>query len=285
MELVDYLRMLRRQWIWVVASVVVLTVVAAAYAMTAPKTYKASTQVFVGSLVYGNSGGDNQAAQSASNYVFDRITTYANLADTPAVTQSVINELKLTASPQELGKQISASVVPDSVLITISVTDEDPAQAAKIANADAAALMAYIKTIDAPVEGQPAPLDSAVPSKAIPPTAPDSPNRTLLLVLGALLGLALGLVVASLRDQLHRSRPAASPAADVLEKDEQVERLPVPPAASLEAALAATGSRDAAKAERPGSVQAPTASNGSSSVAGPNPPAPSSTGGSRPSGL
>ncbi len=213
MELVDYLRMLRRQWVWVVGSVVVLTALATVYVMTSPKTYRATADVFVGSNVIGTTSPDNQAAQAASNYVFDRIDTYSTFVDYPQVLQPVIDELKLSTTASDLAKQVSSSVVPNTVVITVSATDASAAQAQKIANSAAKNLTTFIAATDTPVQGGASPVKPELKNLAALPAAPDSPNRNLMLALGILVGLALGLVIASLRDQLRRSRPARSASA------------------------------------------------------------------------
>lgn len=298
MELVDYLRMLRRQWVWVVGSVVVLTALAVVYVMTTPKTYKATAEVFVGSNVIGTSAPDNSAALSASNYVFDRIDTYATWADYPAVLQPVVTTLKLGTTADDLSKQVSASVVPSTVIIAVSATDASAQQAADIANATANSLVKYIAATDTPVANSTSPVKAQVSSVATKSGAPDSPNRNLMIALGVLVGLALGLVLASLRDQLRRTSPARKPAPATSDGPEPVEvaakapakaartsgeqgRRPGPeptadhgsaptpkadepeaPTASLEAALASTQAREAArKASRPASrpVEVPPA--------------------------
>lgn len=295
MELVDYLRMLRRQWVWVVGSVVVLTALAVVYTMTAPKTYKATADLFVGSTVVGTTPADNASALSASNYVFDRVTTYSQFADQAPVLNQVIKTLNLGTTSADLSKQISASVVPDTVIISVSATDASAAQAQKLANATALELGNYIKNLD--VAGTVSSLAPTVTQQANLPSAPDSPNRNLVLALGVLVGLALGLVLASLRDQMRRTRPAKggsaaaatstpsgpapstyrpeptqgasspfAPSSDgVAEQDDEPSAATKPvPSASLEAALASTQARTRRPAKPSEPISVPP-SDGSSS--------------------
>ncbi len=245
MELVDYLRMLRRQWVWVIVTVIVVTGIAAAYVTTAPKSYKATTELYIGSSVFPNSQNQNQAAQSASQYVFDRIITYAALADSPDVLRKVIADVNLSTTPDALAKQVNATVAPNSVLISIAATDADPATAARIADSAARNLRNYITALDVPVAAASAPLAISITRPATTPTAPDSPNRTLFLALGVLLGLTLGLVIASLRDQLRRSRPTGhSGARD--DSDGTASPAPVKDGSvSLERALSSAGNPSA----------------------------------------
>lgn len=294
MELVDYLRMLRRQWVWVVGSVVVLTALAVVYVMTAPKTYKATADLFVGSTVVGTTPADNASALSASNYVFDRVATYSQFADQAPVLNQVIKTLSLGTTSADLSKQISASVVPDTVIISVSATDPSAAQAQKLANATALELGNYIKNLD--VAGTVSSLAPTVTQQANLPSAPDSPNRNLILALGVLVGLALGLVLASLRDQMRRTRPAKggeatavstpsgpapstyrpeptngssspfAPSSDgTVEQDDEPSAATKPvPSASLEAALASTQARTRRPAKPSEPISVPP-SDGSSS--------------------
>jgi capsular polysaccharide biosynthesis protein len=208
MELIDYLRMLRRQWLWVVGSVVVLTALAAVYVSVAPKSYRATSDIYILGTVQGDPQNVNDAAQSASKYVFDNIDTFAALVDSPRVTGPVIKDLKLTTTPEQLAKQVTATVMPNTVIITVAASDASPAAAAAVANATATSLSAAIQDLAIPTAQ--APLDVTTVKPATPPTAPDSPNRTLWLALGLLLGLALGLVVATLREQLRRTPEVAT---------------------------------------------------------------------------
>jgi capsular polysaccharide biosynthesis protein len=299
MELVDYLRMLRRQWVWVVGCVVVLTALAAVYVMTAPKTYKATADVYVGSSVIGTSAPDNAAAQSASNYVFDRIDTYATFVDYPQVLQPVIDGLKLPTTANDLAKQVSSAVVPSTVIISVSATDTSPTVAQNTANAVAKQLTVFIPQVDVPVAGGASPVKPEVKNAATLPGAPDSPNRNLMIALGVLVGLALGLVIASLRDQMRRTRPAkgsAAPAAAATptepdpsafrpqptKPDEPVRPAPSSegvvardgddpstavkpmPSASLEAALASTQARTRGSATSSEPISVPPADGSSS---------------------
>ena len=262
MELIDYLRMLRRQWLWVVGSVVVLTALAAAYAFMAPKSYRATSDIYVLGTVVGDPQNQNDAAQSASKYVFDNIDTFAALVDSPKVTGPVIKDLKLTSTPEQLAKQVSANVVPNTVIITVAAIDASPDTAAAIANSTATSLTQAIKSLAIP--GSSAPLDISTVKPATPPTSPDSPNRTLWLALGVLLGLALGLVIATLREQVRRTpKAAAAVTADELaasEEDDVVAADHDDDHVDVEAALASVSVR-AESAD----VRTPATSNGTSS--------------------
>lgn len=60
--------------------------------------------------------------------------TYARLVTTRPVLQTVIDDLGLPVSPDELQSHVSVSAPPDSTLLSIYVNDGDPQAAADIAN-------------------------------------------------------------------------------------------------------------------------------------------------------
>ena len=242
MELIDYLRMLRRQWLWVVGSVVVLTVLAAVYVSVAPKSYRATSDIYIVGTIPTDAQNPNDAAQSASKFVFDNIDTFAALVDSPQVTLPVVKALNLTATttPEQLAKQVTATVVPNTVIITVAATDASPKMAADIANQTATSLSDAISNLAIPGDSAVAPVDIHHVKAAVPPTSPDSPNRTLWLALGVLLGLALGLVIATLREQVRRTSKAAS-AVDASTDVTSVD----PPSVDLAKALSGGSARAA----------------------------------------
>lgn len=273
MELVDYLRMLRRRWVWVVGTVVVLLALAMVYLAITPKTYKSTADVFIGSTAYSSndSGADNNNSLQASNYVFDRIDTYAQMVDSPGVLGPVIKALGLDETPEALAKQVSGSVVPSTVIVSIAVTDGDAQRAQDIAAETAKQFMAYIKSVDVPVPGKPTPLAPQITVPAVVPGAPDSPSRTLVLALALIVGLGLGMVLASLRDQSRRgssrraahrdegaSRDEASPRSPSVELSKPARAGDERPAPSLEEVLGSSRPRRSPEGASASSVTVPS---------------------------
>lgn len=211
MELIDYLRMLRRQWRWVVGVPVVALVIGYAYLAVTPKVYQASTDMYVGCTVFGNAtNAGNAEAVQCRTYVTDGITTYAQLIDSPDVTGKVITDLGLDTTPDALSKRLTASVSSQSLIITVTATAPTGEEAAKIADSAAKNLRSLIATIDVPVPGSPTPLAMTVTHPASVPGVPSSPSKAIILGLSLVLGLAVGLVLATLRDQVTRDRPAGA---------------------------------------------------------------------------
>lgn len=217
MELIDYLRLLRRRIVWVLACTALGLVVANAYLLTATPVYQASAQVFVGSVRAADISPAD--AQSSSQYVLGRMPSYAALIDSPLVVSSVQQQLGSDLTPDELRDKVGASVLGKTVLLEVTATDSDPEQAFRTANAAAAGLRSTIEQLERPSTGGASTISATVTRPATPPTAPSSPNPPLLLALGALAGLGTGLVAAALRDQAlrpptgWRDRPDTSPPA------------------------------------------------------------------------
>src|SRR3546814_9363570 len=77
------------------------------------------------------------ATEAYQNNLFstDRVNSYASLATSEQVAARAVDQLKAPISAGELREKISAVAGPQTVLLSVSVTDPDPAQAQSYANA------------------------------------------------------------------------------------------------------------------------------------------------------
>lgn len=195
MELTDYLRILRKNWLIIIVATLVGVAVAAGWSLTRTPEYQAQSTVFVSS----QAGGTIAELQQGSNFTQSRVTTYANLVTTPIVMNPVIAELDLGITANQLASSVSASSPLNTTLITITATNADPVLAADIANALGAGLTAAVESIETPNGTETSPVRLTRVKDALPALAPASPNVPLNLALGALVGLALGVGTAVLR--------------------------------------------------------------------------------------
>lgn len=198
MELSDYIRILRKSWLLIVAATVLGVGVAAAYSLTRTPQYEASSTVAVST----QGSGSVAELQQGSNFAQTRINTYVGLVRTPIVLNPVIASLDLDMTAGELAQQVSASSALNTTLITVTVEDADPVAAAEMANTIAASLSAVVPEIEPTVAEGASPVRLTRVSDALPPLSPSSPNVPLNLALGALVGLALGIGIAVLRSVL-----------------------------------------------------------------------------------
>lgn len=197
MELSDYIRVLRKNWLIIVVLTLVGLGAAAAYSLTRTPVYESSSSVAVST----QTGGTASDIQQGANFAQTRINTYVGLVTTPIVLNPVIADLDLGVTADSLEKQITASSALNTTIITITATDPDPVVAANLANQAAASLSKVVPEIEPEIEGG-SPVRLTRVSDAQPALAPASPNVPLNLALGVLVGLALGIGVAVLRTVL-----------------------------------------------------------------------------------
>ncbi|QFG69723.1 polysaccharide biosynthesis tyrosine autokinase [Ornithinimicrobium pratense] len=179
-----------------------------------PREYQAHSEVFV--AVTSVESFNEQAQGNA--LVESRIRSYAAIADSPLVVGPVIERLGLDATIEDVAEQISADVRLDTVLVTITVTDDTAEGSAALANAVVESWSEAVETIgtlpDGTLEGVNPPSVALLPTMtATVPEEPSQPMVFLNLVLGGLIGLTAGVATALLR---RRSGSEPIDDADVL---------------------------------------------------------------------
>lgn len=213
-ELIDYVRMLARRWVWIAGFTLLGVVLALTWVRTTPNVYGATATDYVGSVLSSGDGSVSGDPQSASQFVLDRMPSYSELVDSAGVAESVIKELKLSMSVDDFSRHVTATSPTNTVILKISATDSKPARAADIANATAARLGAAIEDLEGGTSGL-APVKVTTLGVARPHSTPVSPNLKLALALGIVVGLGIGLLAASLRDQFAAARIARERSAEV----------------------------------------------------------------------
>ncbi|MET4003014.1 capsular exopolysaccharide synthesis family protein [Arthrobacter sp. UYCu511] len=198
MELQDYIRILRRNWIMIVALSLIGLAGGAGFSVLSKPVYTSKTQLFVAT----QNSGSVQDLQTGNTFITARVSSYVVTATTPTVLQPVIDTLGLDVTSQQLASSIKASSDLKTVLITISVSDNSPVQSAAIAHAVATSLITAVDTLEKPTDGGVSPVKLSVVTPATAPTQPSSPNLKINLALGLVIGLALGIAAALLRTTL-----------------------------------------------------------------------------------
>jgi capsular exopolysaccharide synthesis family protein len=198
LELKDYFRILRRNWIVVVASALAGLLGAGAVTLLIQPTYESETKLFV---ALQNSATVTEL-QQGNVFTQARVQSYVKTVNTPAVLQPVVDSLGLEITPEMLSSQITATTDVNTVLISISVTDKSPIQAAAIAQAVGNSLIQAVDELERPSAGGSSPVKLSIVTPATAPAGPSSPNVRLNLILGFLAGIAAGIGVAVLRSVL-----------------------------------------------------------------------------------
>ncbi|NUU16973.1 polysaccharide biosynthesis tyrosine autokinase [Cellulomonas humilata] len=195
MELQDYLVILRKRWLSILAIAVLSVGAAIAASLAATPMYQATTQLFVS--VQGDA--TNSDLLQGANYSRQQVTTYTQLVTSPLVLSPVIDDLGLDERAETLAERVAAESPVNTSLINVTVTDENPAIAAALADAIAEEFKDVIRELEAPEDGTTSAVKISLVRDATAPLAPASPNLKLNIALGLFLGLALGIGVAILR--------------------------------------------------------------------------------------
>lgn len=144
----------------------------------------------------------------STNFVQSRASTYAALAGSPAFAQEIAERVPGSTRPT-----ISASVQQDTSLLTVSATGPTAEQAQQIAGIAAETLVARANTLDIGPGGIRT-IDLVVVEPAGLPETPAHPVWWIFLVVGVVVGAAVGLAVVRLR---MRSDNRVSQPGDLVE--------------------------------------------------------------------
>ena len=201
MELRDYIRIVRKGWMIIVAVMLVGVAAAGLSTLAATPKYTASTQLFV-SVQSSESSSASDLVQGSSA-AQQKVRSYVDVVTSRSVLSPVIDELGLAVTPQQLADQINAETPTNTVLIDITVQDTDGERAAEIANAVGASFASVVvDELESPTGGGPSLVKIATVEPAISATTPSSPRPLINIALGLLAGLALGIGAAVLRSTL-----------------------------------------------------------------------------------
>ena len=199
MTLRAYLQILLKRWRIVVACTVLVLGAAATLTYLTPPTYAANATAFVS---ISSAGTADASIYQSSQFAMQRVASYTEVVKSPDTLQPVIDKLGLKMSVRALRAVVSAENPPDTVLIKVTATDSDPQRAQAIVNAVSDQMGINIEKLETPREPggkSPVKVTTTVPSLA--PQQPISPKIPLNMALGLLAGLALGVIVAVIREQ------------------------------------------------------------------------------------
>lgn len=200
MELSNYLRILHRNWILIVALTILGGAGAYGYSLLQTPTYEANTQLYVS--VRSDTSGVSELAQG-TNFARQAVVSFVDVVDSAVVLDRVINDLNLDTTAQELARSVSASSPTNSVIISIRVSNTNADTAATIANSVGSNFAdVVVNSLEKPQGDTASLVRIETIEPALVPTAPASPHTTVNLVLGIVIGLGLGIAIAVLRSIL-----------------------------------------------------------------------------------
>ncbi|RDW21463.1 capsular biosynthesis protein [Oceanobacillus arenosus] len=160
-------------------------------------TYEASSQFIVNQEIQ-----DPNAQLNTGNIQTDLqlINTYNVIIKTPAILDKVIEELNLEYSVGTLSEKIAVSSAENSQVVTVTATDEDPAQAVKIANSTVGIFQNEIPEL-MNVNN----VNILTVAQLSPNPKPVAPNPILNIAIAIVLGIMVGVGLAFLLEYLDNS--------------------------------------------------------------------------------
>jgi capsular exopolysaccharide synthesis family protein len=197
-ELQDYLSVVRKRWRVILLVVLICVALASAATLAATKIYESRTQFFVSTTGADDSG----ALLQGSTFTQQRVKSYAQLLTTPVILAPVAASVGVTG---DLSAQVTATTPPDTVLIEVAVRDSSPVQAKAIATAISKEFPSAVSELETPPGTDVGPVKVTVVQPPTTPTSPVSPKPVRNILLGAVLGLLLGLGAALVRETLDKT--------------------------------------------------------------------------------
>ena len=202
MTLLGYITIIRERWKVVLTATTLGLAIGVGFVLVTPPSYTCSIALYVSAQV---SESTNSAYQG-SLLSQQRVKSYTELVDSPRVASEVISQLNLNLTPSQLTSDISASNVPDSVIINVDVSNTDPIEAAKIANSTGEVFTKFVNDLERPqLPNTASPVVVRVVQPAVIPTRASSIGLTTGATVGVLLGALLGAGLAVLIQTLDRS--------------------------------------------------------------------------------
>lgn len=192
MTFAEALKIVKR-YIWLIVMATVLAgAVGYFYSARQPKVYEASITILV---------GQNQGLAENLNLTTalqDVANSMSKMISSRTVAEKVVGDLGLDISPDEVLGQITAQPVQQTQLIDVSVKDNDPVQAAAIANGVGNAFAELVQRTESSRSGLTAQVwqSATIPGGPVKPT----PNRNAIMAM--LLGLVIGVSASFILDRL-----------------------------------------------------------------------------------
>ncbi|MEA3077468.1 MAG: tyrosine-protein kinase [Actinomycetota bacterium] len=207
MDLLTVVGLFRRRWIALVLAVLAGLAGAVVVSVRTPDTYQASSRLFVNLPVASGVQEALQGVQLSSQL----LQSYAAIATSRTTAELISSDLGGRMTAGEVRGRVRAEVRPNTLLLDVIATHEQPAVAKELADTAAVAVTKVISDLESNKQN---PVEARVIDKASLPSTPISPKPLENALTGLGIGLAVGIALALTLESLDRSpRPAPSEAA------------------------------------------------------------------------
>lgn len=194
----QYLDALRRSWAVLIVMIILGALVGAGLSLAATPLYTARAQLYF-SASAGTSATD---LNQGSAYTQSQMLSFAQLATSPAVLDTVIENEKLGISASELASSIDATTPQNTVVLEVASTQGSAQQAAAIANAVASSLVTEVVDLAPSTTTGRKAITATIIAPATAPATPSSPDTRRNVLAGLLIGLIVGVLIVFLRYRL-----------------------------------------------------------------------------------
>jgi Mrp family chromosome partitioning ATPase/capsular polysaccharide biosynthesis protein len=236
-----YLAALRRQWVIVVAVLLVSLLAAALWIARQDSQYASQMKIVVGQ-------GEALFGPDVSFAVEPFTQTMTDLLESDIVARRVIDDLDLDSTPSELLDRLEVTTKPDASVLNLTYEDSDRARSRRVLQQIGQEFTELVDSRfgqeEAPANGQAqtAPVSATIfdPAHVLPDRVSPKPLRTLAIagVLGLIAGVLLALVRDAFANRIRSHRDAQDafgvrvagvlPPGTVGTRPSQLEHLPPP---------------------------------------------------------
>ena len=207
MDLRNFVRLLRDYWLLIGFVVILAGACSAMLTSRMTREYSASVTFYVSAQAAASN--DPIAAYEGALFSQQEVQSYVNLLTGPRLAQAVIDDLRLPMSASALSGEVSAHLIPQTVLLTATVTDTSPHRAQAIAQAVGSQFVKLVGSLERPPGKGPAMVRVTVVAPATVPVAPVSPQPARNISIAVGLGLLAGIGLAALRRSLDTTVKSA----------------------------------------------------------------------------
>lgn len=200
----SYARALRRSW-WLIVVVAILgAAIGYGYSKAQTRRYASHLTFWVATPTL-----NGQDANASNQFAQERAASYAALLTSDSLAERVIANARLKMSPSVLTREITASAELNTILVDVTITDPSPDRAYRIGQSIGAEFPKLVDDLDNRSSAGGSAVSLQVVSGPTRSNVPVSPRTRLNVLLGAALGLLIGLALAVLRETLDVSVRAA----------------------------------------------------------------------------
>ena len=164
----EHVKALRRQWKLIAATMLLVIVFSSVLTLRLTPQYESQARLFIST----SSDQSLSDAFQGSNFAIQRVSSYADLVNGGReISTRVIEQLDVGLTSAQVAEKVSATVVPESVILEITATDPDPRLAQQLAQASAEQLRERIRELETPGGTRSAPIKATISDTAKVPAS------------------------------------------------------------------------------------------------------------------